>query len=118
VTPLRQQHSQQQPIALLLATVLLPKAAAAGSQLRQPHNRAAAAGSSGRLPTSIRRHYDDTEQACATVGHQSGVARLGANLVPPSPPSGAQANPIDAEADQVSEGKAPRVYGITARDAS
>ena len=27
------------------------------------------------------------------------------DLVPPSPPSGAQANPIDAETDQVSEGK-------------
>jgi hypothetical protein len=53
---LRQQHSQQQPVALLVTTLLLPKAVAAGSQLRQPHNRAAAAGSSGRLPTSIRRH--------------------------------------------------------------
>ena len=39
-----------------MTTLLLPKAVAAGSQLRQPHNRAAAAGSSGRLPTSIRRH--------------------------------------------------------------
>ena len=50
---LRLQHSQQQPVALLVTTLLLPKAVAAGSQLRQPHNRAAAAGSSGRLPTSI-----------------------------------------------------------------
>ena len=36
MTPLRQQHSQQQPVALLVATLLLPKAAATGSQLRQP----------------------------------------------------------------------------------
>jgi len=28
--------SQQQPVALLVATLLLPKAAATGSQLRQP----------------------------------------------------------------------------------
>ena len=35
MTPLRQQHSQQQPVALLVATLLLPKAAATGSQLRQ-----------------------------------------------------------------------------------
>ena len=35
MTPLTQQHSQQQPVALLVATLLLPKAAATGSQLRQ-----------------------------------------------------------------------------------
>jgi hypothetical protein len=52
VTPLNQQHSQQQPVAPLAAPLLLPKAAATGSQLRQPHNRTAAAGSSSRLPTS------------------------------------------------------------------
>ena len=52
VTPLRQQHSQQQPERRGAAARGPVTAAATGSQLRQPHNRTAAAGSSSRLPTS------------------------------------------------------------------
>jgi hypothetical protein len=55
----------QPAAALLVTTLLLPKApVAAGSQLRQPHNRVAAAGSSGRLPTSIRRHRTSLWPRC------------------------------------------------------
>jgi hypothetical protein len=61
----------------LVATLLLPKAAATGSQLRltAAEQGGSSAGSSGRLPTSIRRNRTSL---CHTVGHQSGVARLGA----------------------------------------
>jgi hypothetical protein len=83
---------------------LLPKAAATGNQLRQPHNRAAAAGSSGRLPTSnnIRRHR-------TSLCHTASVINLvSPDLVPPSLPRRRalrEANPIDAETDQAREGK-------------
>ena len=67
----------QPAAALLVTTLLLPKApVAAGSQLRQPHNRAAARRQQREARAGCQHQYDDTEQACgrgATVGHQSGV---------------------------------------------
>ena len=76
------EHSQQQPVALLSSWPrynCCPRPQRpATNQLRQPHNRAAAAGSKREARAGCQHQYDDTEQACATVGYQSGVARLGA----------------------------------------
>jgi hypothetical protein len=95
-------QSQQQPVALLVAML-------AAAQRPRPQRPAASCDSrrTGRQQREARagcqHQYDDTEQACATP---SVINLVSPDLVPPSsPPSGAQANPIDAETDQASEGK-------------
>jgi len=109
VTPLRHQLSTQpaaaRRAAQLVATLqLLPKAAATGNQLRQPHNRAAQQREA-RAGCQHQTIYDDTEQACATA---SVINLVSPDLVPPSLPRRRalrEANPIDAETDQAREGK-------------
>ena len=97
---LRQQHSQQQPVALLVTTLLLPKAVAAAA--RQPAATAAQqGGSSGKLGQVANINTTTPNKPVPP----SVINLVSPDLVPPSPPSGAQANPIDAETDQVSEGK-------------
>ena len=99
VTPLRQQHSQQQPVALLVTTLLL---AAQGRSGRQPAATAAQhGGSSGKLGQIANINTTTPNKPVPP----SVINLVSPDLVPPSPPSGAQANPIDAETDQVSEGK-------------
>ena len=61
--------------------------AAQGRCDRQPAATVAQQGGSSGMREAragCQHQYDDTEQACgcATVGHQSGVARLGANYYP------------------------------------
>ena len=98
VTPLRQQHSQQHPrrAARDHAT------AAQGRSGRQPAATAAQhGGSSGKLGQVANINTTTPNKPVPP----SVINLVSPDLVPPSPPSGAQANPIDAETDQVSEGK-------------
>ena len=86
-----------------MATLLLPK---------RPHQRPAAScdlaataaqqgGSSGKLGQVANINTTTPNKPVPP----SVINLVSPDLVPPSPPSGAQANPIDAETDQVSEGK-------------
>ena len=76
--------------------------AAQGRSGRQPAATAAQqGGSSGKLGQVANINTTTPNKPVPP----SVINLVSPDLVPPSPPSGAQANPIDAETDQVSEGK-------------